>query len=529
MRRGSRKLSDISMAEAFSDLRADYSAAKSSQYRRRRTGVVATGSGADWHYRVEADYLRLLEHARDMDRNDTVIGQLVDRAVTNTVQNGFRLHTDTGDEALDQDLKDLWHDWTHDPDQCDVMGELLFSDMEHLALRQTFVDGDIFALPLVDGQLQFKETHRCRTPTNTKKNVVHGVMLDENRKRLEYWFTKDNIAPYQAFNLVSNADRVAARDSDGYRQVFHVYNPKRVSQTRGVTALSPVFDPAGMFEDITFAAMVQRQVASCFAIFRKRSIDFQGGGPMALGPTTSSPPQADGTVETIQGIAPGMVFAGAPGEELEGFAPNIPGGEFFPHIKLILTLIGINLGMPLVMVLMDASETNFSGFRGAVDQARMGFRRNQKWFASKFHKHVYQWKVRQWIAENAAIRNASTRNGIKIFKHRWNPPTWPYIEPLKDGQADAFRLEKRLTSPQRLHAENGFDAFEILAETLTYNERAITAALEAAERIETATGVEVDWHELLTIGGVNPVTPMAEAPDEPDPPPAKKKETANAA
>ena len=108
-------------------------------------------------------------------------------------------------------------------------------------------------------------------------------------------------------------------------------------------------------------------------------------------------------------------------------------------MRLILTLIGINLGLPLVMVLMDASETNFSGWRGAVDQARLGFRQNQKRLINRFHKPVYLWKVRQWMAEDAALRRAAARSDVNIFAHRWNPPTWPYIQPLQDATADLLR------------------------------------------------------------------------------------------
>ena len=121
-----RELVNPTLAESFEQLRSDYSAAKSSRFRRRRTGVNSLGSGADWHVRNESDYLRMMEDARDMDRNDVVVGQVLDRATTNIIQDGFTLDPQTGDKDVNQHLKGQWEDWAGDPDQCDLAGENTF-------------------------------------------------------------------------------------------------------------------------------------------------------------------------------------------------------------------------------------------------------------------------------------------------------------------------------------------------------------------------------------------------------------------
>ena len=54
-----------SLADAFEARRSDYQAAKASRYRRRRTGISTSGSGADYHYRSDADYLRILKNRRN--------------------------------------------------------------------------------------------------------------------------------------------------------------------------------------------------------------------------------------------------------------------------------------------------------------------------------------------------------------------------------------------------------------------------------------------------------------------------------
>lgn len=520
-----------SLAEHFEGLKADYAAAKPSRFKRVRYGLLPYGSNADWHTRVDIDYYRIMEQVRDMDRNDVIIGQMVTRAVVNTVQDGLTLDPQTGDAGADRELRARWADWSEDPNQCDIRGEATWNQLEYLALRQTLVDGDVLSLCLKSGHVQLVEGHRLRKPISTKRNCVHGVLLDNNRKPLEYWLTKDEISPLQAVNLVSDIRRYPARDAEGNRIVCHVLDPTRVTQTRGFSALTPVVDAAGMFEDFNFATLVKAQVASCYTIFRERDENFEGSDPPKSG-ADQTETLADGTSITVEGISPGMQIRGQVGEKLSGFSPSIPNPEFFPHVKLVLQLISINLGMPLVVTMLDASETNFSGFRGAVDQARLGFRRNQNWLAERLHAPTYRFKVRQWLLDDPALRAASEQSGVNVYKHRWNPPAWPYIEPLKDASADLMRQRNALTSPRRLQAERGRDWSVLVDEIVEDNRLAIVRAKRAADEInrEFTDDDPVHWRELISLptpDGVK-VTVRAQGgggvgdgDDADEPPPAK--------
>jgi capsid protein len=319
-------------------------------------------------------------------------------------------------------------------------------------------------------------------------------------RRLEYWFTKAEVAVQQQIKAVNEVTPYKARDAQGNRQVFHIYNPKRVSQTRGVGALAPCFDTAGMFEDINFATLVKAQVAACFAIFRERDLNYRSddsGSAQQTG-AVSYETQDDGTSRKLEGLGPGMIIRGNPGEKLQGFAPNVPNAEFFPHVKLMLTLIGINLGLPLFMVLMDCSESNFSAWRGAFEEAKKGFRRNQRALINRFHTPVYKWKVRQWAALDPAIRRAVETLGEEAFWHRWNAPRWPYIEPLKDAQAALLERRNALISPRRQHAERGEEFADVRDEIIDDNATTIVAAKTRAQAInkQFPDDVPVTWRDL---------------------------------
>jgi lambda family phage portal protein len=490
------------LAEHFDDLRSDYAAMRSNRFRRRRTGLAPGGAAADYHFSSESKFLQLMEQARDMDRNDVAVGPLLTRVVDNTVgAEGFSLDPKTPDPGLNTELKDRWAEWTEDADAVDIAGEQAFVDFERLALRSSLVDGDIVFLGTETGALQPIEAHRIRTPNNTKRNCVFGVLLDDFRQRLEYWVTKEDVGFSRSVNLVSDMMKYPVRDEEGWRQVFHVYHPKRVTATRGITAFAPIFDTLGQFDDVQFAKLVQQQIVSCFAILRERNHDYDAKAEPGKYGASRNDIAADGSLLATQGIAPGMEVRGNPGEQLKGFSPAVPNPEFFDHVRLILTLVGINLGMPLVLYLMDASETNYSGFRGALEQAKIGFRSNQQQLIRRHHRPIYWWKLRQWMLEDAAIRTAEAKHGKAFYRHKFNVPTWPYTDPTKDATADIIQLRGGLISPRRLQQAHSRDWDEISTEMVEDYASAIRKAKRMAITLngEFPDDDPVHWRELLPL------------------------------
>jgi lambda family phage portal protein len=484
---------------AFADIRADYDATRQSRFVRRRTGVSAMGSGADYHFRTESSYYDLIEQARDMDRNDALVGILADRRVDNIVQSGFTLDPKTGDKALDTDLWQWWEDFTNDPDQCDIAGEATWKEIERQACRSESIDGDMIVAGTEDGSFQMLESHLIRTKSKVD-NTFLGVTTDKHGKREQYHVAEET----GVFGQFGDSTPVDVRDENGIRQLFHVYNPRRVNVTRGVTQLAPVFSISGMLEDINFAKLVQQQVVSCFAVFRKLASE-QSGLPSADGVygEGSTETTASGTRQ-IEGVSPGMEIIGQPGEELTGFSPNVPNSEYFQQVKLILQIIGVNFGLPLCLVLMDGSETNFSGWRGAVDEARKGFVADQMNLVRRLNKPAYDWKLRQWLASGdagSAMRKAASKLGDAFYRHNWNLPTWSYIEPVADAEGDATQLRNALTSPRRLHAARGKDWEEIAEESIADNGFAIEAATKQAEKINAAfpNSLAVTWRDLIAL------------------------------
>ena len=500
------ELGSPTLNEAFDSLRADYNMSKKTRFNRTRSGVSSTGRSGDFHFRTDSEFIYAMELSRDIDRNDIVVGQAVDRLIDNIVQDGFTLDSQTTDTALDDELAARWEEWATNPDACDLAGEHDFHTLERMTLRATIVDGDILHLPIAQaGALEYCEAHRCRTPNRTKQNVILGVLIDETtRRRREYWLTKEEVGLYGNLK-VSDMKQYPARQRDPVtgrdeRAVFHCYHPKRLSQTRGFTAFAPFAMTTEHQDDLQFAQLIKARVAASYTILEELPLNMPGGAAAIRTGEQSTETLFDGSARTLEGIGPGMKYRSRPGGSLKGFSPNVPNPEFFPHSMLLLTFISINLGLPVQLLLLDPKQTNFSGWRGAMDQARLGFRKFQRWLATSFHSPVYRWKVRQWIAEDRMLEAAYDRYGDAIFRHRWNPPRWPYIEPLKDAQAGILRVRNLQTSQRRLAAENGCDWWQIADETIEDNVYAIRKAREAATQLNSEDETDpVNWREVLCL------------------------------
>lgn len=494
---------DQEFSRQMSEIHAGYFAGGTTRFLPRPPGIQASGSGADYHYQTESNYFLMVERARFDDRENMMLGQGINRMVANIVQNGFALQVQTGDDSIDADLTAAWNEWANDPDACDYDGERDFEQIARGLLRNRTVDGDIFALPTTGGNVQVVENHRVRNPFGARTKitdgtgVVHGVELRNNR-RVAFHFTRDDLSATGQITRKTRMRRISARDRGGNRQVFQVYDPRRFSQRRGVTAFAPIVFPTRYHDDLQFAALVNAKRSSFIALFRELAQDIPAlpGRDRQAG-TRTEVTREDGTTRTEEAGMPGQTVRGNPGERLKPWAPNIPAASFFDHSDMLLGFVACNLDLPIMVFKLDASQTNFNGYRGVIDQARMRFTQIQSDMIVQFHSPCFKWKVRQWMQRDPALRSAANRSEINILGHRWTPRGWPYIQPVQDAAADDLRLAKNLISGRRRAQERGIDFDDLTTEIVEDRATLIRKALKTAEEINRDfTDAGVTWREI---------------------------------
>lgn len=497
-------------------LRASYSDEVENRFVRQYRDIVPYGSSADYHLRTEWDYYRLMEIARAIARKDDVVGQAIRRLVANVIQQGPVLNPMTGDDELDQRLIAMWDAWSNDADQCDVSRQTDLLGMAYQTMEAGIVDGDIWTLLTRDGRVQLIEAHRVRSPQGAQPNTFLGVRMSALREQEAIWVTVEALNPMER---IGNQERVVVypvRTQDGSRQVLHFALHRRPGQTRGVTSLAPVLGTVTQHGDLQFAQLVKAQTAAAWTILHQYEPGVEVPAADATMGESETLSYAGGGSNAVTELGPGMEYYGVPGETLTGFSPNIPNQEFFEHTRLILTFIAINLDMPVHVLLMDPSDTNFSGWRGAIEQAQRSWADKQRRLIQQFYTPIYQWKVREWARELGAETNPN------LLRHEFNPPFWAYIEPHKDAQGDALIVEKRLNSRRKLLARRGLDIEEVDSENVRDQARLFNLAMLAAQQLNaTHPWADLDWRELLTgpaqplVGG-NLESDAEQAPDDED-------------
>lgn len=509
-----RAASPQSLLKVFEQIQADYAAALPSRFRRTRAKL---GGTADAHYVNPQHFYQMREYARDMERNDAVFGQLVGRAGNNILRLQFT--PDTGEEGLNDEIKGRFDDWADDAYQCDQSAKFAFDDIWQLNWLRECIDGDFFMLPLENGRLQLVEGDAVDSPMDLTGGVIHGVRIDAFGRPVEYWFPKQD--PRRRFltgrftTAAAEYEKRPARDENGEPIVIHSFAPFRSTQSRGVTVFHAVFDLAGMLEDVNFAQVVKQQMASLIMGFLEKTADFK------LGSRTTET-QDDSTTQTIEEMSPGMLLRGRKGEKLTAFAPSIPTSEYFEHVRYITRLIGLSIGMPLSLAMLDTEKTTFHGYRGELHEARLGFQVQRDRQIRTVGRPVARWKIREWLA-SGELGEAAKKLGPRIFRHKWTGKGWPYVEPFTDAQADKVRLDNLLVSPRDLAAEHGYSWPDIVRESTEDRKIMIAAAKEVAAELNADIPegeAKITWREVLNF---SPPTNAQAALGQPtkSPPPEK--------
>lgn len=505
------------LVEGMDLARADYRVLKSSRMRSAIPGLPVTGAGADWEFKNEGDYYKSVAIARHVDQNDPIVGQAVNRLVNLVFKSGMKYDAATGNAKADLIIKKAWNAWATNPEKCDARGRSSFSGLAKLVFRATVVDGDQVVLPLGHPyrSLQCMEGHRLRTPTNSRnrKDAIHcGVLKNAQGRPREYWIAKEDHGPLGEIKAVADVTKYPAYDSQGNPLVLHVFNPERVSQSRGVSTFIRIVENATAHADLQFAMLIKEQAAACVTILREKEAATVGM-PMT-GAASFGPEEVvynrDGSTTTVHEMRPGLEIEGRPGEKLSINAPNLPGDGFLKHSVQVLTFIAVNLGIPVQVLLLDPTQSNFSSWRGSMDVAKTGFTAIREWMVDQFYTPVYKWWLRGEIAENPEFAALYEDIGEDIFGHQWTPPYDPYIDPSKDIAAETNQVSARLDSRRNVLARRGLDLDDVDLDIVTDQVTLLRLCCEGAKALaKDFPEAGITWRDVYQVGMVKGSPPAA--------------------
>ena len=446
-----------------------YRAAQTSRITPYRVGL---GGSGDAHTK-ETDLWEMREYARRLDRDNVIAHAILDRSVEAVIGDGIRTHVESSSTSFADNAERLWKKYWNQ--EADSRGFRRGWELEALVYRSLKCDGDILVVKEDDGKISIVEGDRIATPSD-KKNITDGTLhagvhMDMRGKLLNFYVCKDAINnrnykhSYNDFMTIS-ADRC-----------LWLANTHRPSMTRGVTAFASSMQ---LYEDIDAfleACIINAKMSVAHVMFIKR----ENGGADLDG--TEETTDGWGNDRTEQVISPGTILYGKPGESASMIGSTMQMVNFGPFMKQLLRFAGISFGLPLEVVGLDFSDTNYSSARAAMLVAHKAHQRNHKTMVDNFLAPLMRWKIEQWIKEGLLNRPA-------YYSVAATPPRQISIDPNKEMSAEVVKVQHGFSTNADVCSILGFDFDDVLQRRA--NE--ISKAKKAADKIDPD---DVNWRDLI--------------------------------
>lgn len=435
---------------------------------RRSPGTIPQGGSGDFHLRLDRE--TVIKQSRAYERNNALFQGLHRIAIDNILGPGFGLQANTANKSINERLERMWRDEFCEAPE--IRGVFKWRQVEKMILSGIMVAGDIGAIKLasrdrsIDGRLQLIEAEQIDAGRKqpAEGNRIQGGVETDRYGRVVKIYVKD-------FDSRSATVKGRAKGFKPEDFILAAYR-RRPSQTRGIPALVASFPDINRLDDILTSEAASWQIISRLA-FSRQQVD---SADMAL---ETSKANDNATVEThqlaqrVHDIGMALIYNCEPGEKIEAIKHEIPAPTLDQSVRVFVRMLGLPLGLPLELALLDWSDMNYSSARASLEQAFLNFMRWQLLLADDAETPVYEWQVRRWI------RKGRIPNRPDILRHEWIRPQFPWLDQLKEAQAWGLKLDRGLTT----HAEALKSVNRDRQSWLEVREREIGEAMEIADRL----------------------------------------------
>jgi len=380
-----------------------------------------------------SDRNRLVSDTRDLYRNFSIASWAIRKHLDYV--STFTFQSRNKQPELDRRIEDLVRWWSRRTN-CDVTGRHNLARLIRIAEARAVVDGDVFLLKLADGRLQAIEGDRVRTPfggvpSQDAGQWRQGVKTDAAGRPLAYCVCKRNEWGGFAFERTI---RSGAMLQHGYFDRF--------DQLRGVSPLAPALNTfVHLYESLEYALM-KAKVSQLFglAVYRADAeVEY-------LAPDLSKGAFCLNLGDYTQNRA----------EFLENKTPSVEFKEF--TLAMIMAALK---ALDIPYSFYAENFTNYSGARQALLQYEQSAQIKQRNIRELLDALV-AWRLQLFVDDGVLALPEGL--GVADLRWEWVPAGLPWIDPLKEIQADAMALANRLTSRQRIAKRRGEDWWEINAE-----------------------------------------------------------------
>lgn len=402
------------------------------------------------------DRRKLLSGSRDLARNFSVAGWAIRKHLDYVSTFNFQSKSD--DEVANALFESLMGEWS-EKENCDVAGRHCLGKMVRLSEGRRTVDGDLLIVKILDGRLQAIEGDRIAVPLGgfndkipasiTRRDFEHGVRCDDAGKALEFSVCRRSRGTEFTSGSQLQFERLVPAANCWHHGYFD-----RFDQVRGIAPLSPTINTLrDLYEGCEYA-LAKMKVSQLFGLVLNR----QGNEGDPAGETDEN-----GKKSVKFGEGPFLLDLNE-GDQAKFLEAASPSTNFqdFAEIMISQALKGLDIPYSFYA----ENFTNFSGQRQAwlqYDYSARTKRGDNIWLLDR----ITRWKLEGWVLDGILPEEFLLQRP-RVW--RWNAIGVPWIDPLKEVQADLQALGAALISRTRICRDNGEDFEEIAREIARENE-----------------------------------------------------------
>lgn len=479
---------------------------------------------------LEGERSTIAARAYDLERNNGVASGAIRTQVDNIIGTGLRLSARPDYRALGRDK--AWADaWAREVEpkwrtfantlEFDAARRLTFGGASVIMLRSALLDGDGLAIaqwmPSRPGAkwgtcLQLIDPARLCTPPGRASGIDmrDGVELNTVGEAIAYHIRKTHPGDSFQIGYDGTYERVPARTSFGRRRVIHLYDQQRAGQTRGKSVLTAVMAAFKMLDHYQRIELQTVVVNSMIAAFIETPLNGDQIAEMFGTPEKLQESRAAWDVK-LEGAS---VIPLHPGDKLNAFMPSRPNGAYEKFVEAVLRYISAGMNMPYELLMRDFSKTNYSSARAALLEAWRFFMAKREWLATYWASPVYELWLEEAIQRGEVDAPGFYENRAAYTACKWIGPGRGWIDPVKEVQASALRIEKGISTLERECAEQGDDWEEVLEQQARERDMAQRLGLPDPRAVPVGgAGLPA----APPAPGGRPQQQMPEEPEDPEP------------
>lgn len=422
----------------------------------------------------------------DIARNDGWASAAMDRQVDAVIGSGWRLSSKPNarslgiDQAIADDLalaiEAEWSDYASDPAfWCNAKRTGPAASVLALAFRHRVMDGEAVAILkwLPRGgdyatAVDVIHPDRLSTPTGAHDGdgMCMGVELDGEGAASAYHIRRRHPADDGWFGQLDHWTRVPRETEWGRPIVIHAFEAKEAGQVRGLAPLTPILKK---LKQITRYDEAELQAATLNAILAA-FVESAGGTSAETMVGEVVEDHLDKRFSHYQSAPvrlPGVQVAyGYPGDKLTLTKPGHPNAAFEVFVRAGLRNVASAAGITYEQLTMDWSQVNYSSARAALLEVWRGLTARKDGFAASF---MGLWYV-AWLEEAVETGRVVLPKRAPPFRAKraayaraeWIGPGRGWVDPQKEAEAAATRLDVGLSTLERECAEQGLDWQDVL-------------------------------------------------------------------